>query len=43
MLQEEIKRIKTLFKMLFKNAEFAETILSPETSQTQTTIFFVIE
>lgn len=34
-----IKRIETL-KMLFKNAEFYEIILSPETSQTQTTIFF---
>ena len=43
MLSEEIKRIKTLFKMLFKNAEFAEMILSPEPSQTQTTICFVIE
>lgn len=38
MLREEIKRIETL-KMLFKNAEFYEIILSPETSQTQTTIF----
>ena len=43
MLREEIKRIKTLFKMLFKNAEFAEIIISPEPSQTQTTICFVIE